>query len=189
MDDAHDTAPDHSPSRDERNCGQALARLARSRFRSGFRLKPAELRYLLQHGGDVLARHAAQFIGQRLAPAMPVNDGKQTPWRGHPVFVAQHATATCCRACLAKWHGMPPGLALTKEQQDYVVSLISAWLARQAQGKVFDEVVRGERELGEKAVGRRRKGVHHEPGMITAGRQGQDAGQEGDDQNRQSSLF
>ncbi len=29
--------------------------------------------------------------------AEPRNDGKQTPFRGHPVFTAQHATATCCR--------------------------------------------------------------------------------------------
>ncbi len=24
--------------------------------------------------------------------------------KGHPVFVAQHATATCCRECIRKWH-------------------------------------------------------------------------------------
>jgi hypothetical protein len=33
--------------------------------------------------------------------------------RGHPVFIAQHATATCCRGCLAKWHDIPAGRALT----------------------------------------------------------------------------
>ncbi|MCP9485713.1 MAG: DUF4186 domain-containing protein [Gaiellaceae bacterium MAG52_C11] len=40
------------------------------------------------------------MIAQRVAPAAPRKDGKQTPYRGHPVFVAQHATATCCRTVL-----------------------------------------------------------------------------------------
>jgi len=47
---------------------------------------------------------ALDFITARLAPALLKNDGKQTPMRGHPVFIAQHATATCCRRCLWKWY-------------------------------------------------------------------------------------
>jgi hypothetical protein len=46
------------------------------------------------------------------------------------VFVAQHATATCCRSCLAKWHGIPAGHELTDEEQAHVVSAIERWLAR-----------------------------------------------------------
>jgi hypothetical protein len=76
-------------------------------------------------------QHAADFIRDRLAPANPANDGKQTPMRGHPVFIAQHATATCCRSCLAKWHKIPPGRALSDKEVDYVVHVISAWLALQ----------------------------------------------------------
>ena len=59
------------------------------------------------------------------------NDGKQTPFRGHPVFIAQHATATCCRGCLAKWHHIPEGQALSPEQQHYVVAVIHHWLVIQ----------------------------------------------------------
>lgn len=51
--------------------------------------------------------------------------------RGHPVFVAQHATATCCRGCLAKWHSIAAGRALSEGERDYVVSVIAAWLERQ----------------------------------------------------------
>lgn len=66
----------------------------------------------------------------RLAPAEPRHDGKQTPYRGHPVFIAQHATACCCRGCLRKWHGIPKGRALTAEEQDYIVGALQTWLAR-----------------------------------------------------------
>ena len=45
-------------------------------------------------------------IIKRIAPKEPLNDGKQTPMKGHPVFIAQHATATCCRECTRKWHKM-----------------------------------------------------------------------------------
>ncbi|MEI4235320.1 DUF4186 domain-containing protein [Roseovarius sp. D22-M7] len=87
-----------------------FARLSRSAFRARFRLGAKETSYLAARGMDVIRSHAVDFVAQRLAPSEPKNDGKQTPMRGHPVFVAQHATATCCRSCLAKWHGMqePP---------------------------------------------------------------------------------
>lgn len=75
--------------------------------------------------------HAHDIIARRLAPAEPRNDGRQTPYRGHPVFVAQHATATCCRGCLAKHHGIAKGEALTPAQCDYVVDVICTWIASQ----------------------------------------------------------
>ena len=78
-----------------------------------------------------IVEHARDFIGRRLAPALPVNDGKQTPFKGHPVFVAQHATATCCRSCLEKWHRIPQGRVLTSAEQDHVVSAIAMWLENQ----------------------------------------------------------
>lgn len=81
-----------------------FARLSRSKFRSRFRLGMKERQYCLEKGAPVIEQHAADFVAKRLAPALPANDGKQTPMRGHPVFIAQHATATCCRGCLAKWH-------------------------------------------------------------------------------------
>lgn len=79
----------------------------------------------------MIEQHAADFIAKRPAPAFPANDGKQTPMRGHPVFIAQHATATCRRGCPAKWHDIPQGQALSAEQQRYVVTVIYHWLVRQ----------------------------------------------------------
>ena len=77
---------------------------------------------------DVLENHAFDFVNKRLADAYPKNDGKQTPMRGHPVFIAQHATATCCRSCLSKWHYIPIGQALTNEQRIYMVEVILRWI-------------------------------------------------------------
>lgn len=108
-----------------------FSRLARSTFRQRFRLGPKERQYCQDKGPEVIDRHAADFIARRLAPALPVNDGKQTPMRGHPVFIAQHATATCCRGCLQKWHQIPAGQPLTSDQQNYIVAVIHHWLVLQ----------------------------------------------------------
>lgn len=105
-----------------------FSRLARSTFRSRFRLGTKERQYCWDKGADTIDRHAADFIAQRLAPAHPANDGKQTPMRGHPVFIAQHATATCCRGCLAKWHGIAAHQPLDDAQQAWIVSVIHRWL-------------------------------------------------------------
>jgi hypothetical protein len=105
--------------------------LSRSRFRTKFTLGPAERTYLHMKGRQAIIRHAAELIERRLAPAYPVRDGKQTPLRGHPVFIAQHATATCCRGCLEKWHGLPRGRALSDAERASVVDVIDRWLRRQ----------------------------------------------------------
>lgn len=106
-------------------------RLGKSKFRSRFSLKQADKDYVRNKGMDTIREHAYDLIGKRLAPAEIPNDGKQTPMRGHPVFLAQHATACCCRGCLSKWHGITAGRALTREEQDYVVSVLMEWIERQ----------------------------------------------------------
>ena len=103
--------------------------LAKSTFRRRFTLSAKEQAYARDKGLDALLDHARKIIGERLAPAVIANDGKQTPMRNHPVFVAQHATATCCRGCLAKWHGIAAGRELSPEQQAHVVRAIERWLA------------------------------------------------------------
>ena len=60
-----------------------------------------------------------------------MNDGKQTPMRGHPVFIAQHATGTCCRGCLEKWHKISKDEELSSLQQDYIVKVIMTWITRE----------------------------------------------------------
>ena len=108
-----------------------LEQLAKSEFRNHFKLKGAERAYALQKGRIVIKQHAEDFISKRLAPAVIPNDGKQTPMHHHPVFIAQHATATCCRQCLCKWHGIPQGRPLTESEQHDIVELIMRWIDNQ----------------------------------------------------------
>ena len=108
-----------------------LEQLKQSPFRAKFKLSEKDRDYIAQKGLAVIREHAEDFIRRRLAPAVIENDGKQTPLRNHPVFVAQHATATFCRQCLYKWHRIPSGAELTIEQQAYIVNLIMAWIERQ----------------------------------------------------------
>ncbi|MGE5280114.1 MAG: DUF4186 domain-containing protein [Deltaproteobacteria bacterium] len=127
------------------SCDAIFERLSRSAFRSGFLLSPADRTYLKDKTWETLERHARDFVKARLAPARPAKDGRQTPWRGHPVFVAQHATATCCRGCLARWHRIPKGVALSAAQQEYVVAIVMAWLEKAASAPSSNESPDGSR--------------------------------------------
>ena len=108
-----------------------LDRLAKSKFRSRFKLKEKDIEYIKEKGIDKIYSHACDFIRERVSPANNPLDGKQTPMHGHPVFIAQHATATCCRGCIEKWYKIPKTNDLTPEQQEYLVSVIMAWIGKQ----------------------------------------------------------
>lgn len=125
---------------EKRNLEDLFERLSQSKFRSGFHLKEKDKKYVLDKGGDKIREHARDFVSQRLAPAVISNDGKQTPMKGHPIFIAQHATACCCRGCLEKWHHFPRGKELTEEQQDYVVDVLMEWVGRQMEGYEVSEI-------------------------------------------------
>ena len=108
-----------------------FARLAKSDFRSRFHLTKKDKEYIAEKGLPTIRRHAEDIIAKRLAPAVIPNDGKQTPMRGHPVFLAQHATGCCCRGCFYKWHHILAGRELTKEEQQYAVAVLMAWIEKQ----------------------------------------------------------
>ena len=118
---------------------EILNRLSQSKFRSSFKLKQKDIEYINQKGLDTIKRHAHDFISKRIAPDFIANDGRQTPMRGHPVFIAQHATATCCRKCINKWHKFPIGTQLTPKQQDYIVELIMKWIEKSLSNKQSNE--------------------------------------------------
>ena len=108
-----------------------LVALKKSRFRSKFKLEKEDHLYLEDHGLPVIQSHAYDFIEKRLAPSEPRNDGKQTPFKGHPVFKAQHATATCCRGCLKKWHRIETGRTMTRSEIKFVAEIIMQWIQSQ----------------------------------------------------------
>ena len=115
-----------------RDLDEVFAALNKSVFRRSFQLRGKDLAYLQDRGLLLVMLHAEDFIRKRLAPASIPNDGKQTPFRGHPVFVAQHATACCCRGCLAKWHRIEPGRELSREEMAYILAVLQHWLQSQA---------------------------------------------------------
>ena len=107
---------------------EVLYKLSKSKFRSSFHLRKYMIEYIDDKSLDTIKEHTYDFITKRLAPANPINDGKQTPTKGHPTFIAQHATATCCRSCLEKWHHIPKNKELTKDEINYIVNLIIKWI-------------------------------------------------------------
>lgn len=108
-------------------------KLSLSKFRSSFHLSEKDKQYITDKGMDVIHKHCEELIQTRLAPEIIENDGKQTPMKGHPVFIAQHATGTCCRGCLEKWHHIPKGKELTDTEVEYVVNVIMEWIQQQLQ--------------------------------------------------------
>ena len=106
-----------------------LERLSKSRFRSSFHLTRYMISYIDDKGFNTIKKHAYDFINTRLKPAYIKNDGKQTPMKGHPVFIAQHACGCCCRSCLEKWHHIEKGRELTDDEVDYIVQLLIDWIS------------------------------------------------------------
>ena len=85
---------------------QLFEHLEASKFRSSFHLKQKDIDYINEKGLEVIRQHAQDFI-------------------------AKHATATCCRECIRKWHKMQPGRELSQIQQDYLVDVIMTWIEKE----------------------------------------------------------
>lgn len=108
-----------------------LEKLSKSKFRNSFKLTQKDINYINNKGINKIKEHAYDFIMKRIAPENILNDGKQTPMRGHPVFIAQHATATCCRSCLYKWHKIKKDKKLNDREISYIVNVIMLWINKQ----------------------------------------------------------
>lgn len=117
------------------NIDYILFKLSKSKFRSSFHLKEKELNYLKEKGMETIKEHTQKFIEEKLAPANPKNDGRQTPMKNHPVFIAMHACACCCRSCLYKWHHIPMNKPLNKEEKEYILKLLLKWIENEVNYK------------------------------------------------------
>ncbi len=106
-------------------------RISKSKFRSSFHLSAKDKEYILNKGLTTIKQHAYDFVNKRLKPALILNDGKQTPYKGHPVFIAQHATSCCCRKCLNKWHKIPLNVELDSNQIDFIVYIIMEFIKKE----------------------------------------------------------
>ena len=108
-----------------------LSKLSKSKFRNSFKLKNKDIEYINTKGFDTIEKHAYDFIKKRISPSVILNDGKQTPMKGHPVFIAQHACGCCCRGCLERIHHIPKNKELSKSEIDYIVEVIMTWIKRE----------------------------------------------------------
>ena len=113
------------------NIEEMLNKLSYSKFRSSFHLPKYLKEYTKEKGADTIKNHAYDLIKRGIGDAYPKNDGRQTPTKNHPVYIAMHACACCCRACLYKWHHIPKGRVLTNEEIDYLVNLVMTWIERE----------------------------------------------------------
>ena len=115
-----------------------LSELSKSKFRSSFRLRDNDIEYIYKRGISKIIDDCYDFINKRLAMKEIVNDGKQTPMRGHPVFIAQHATGICCRGCLYKWHNIDKNRELSSNEINYIVSIIIRWIILEIKSRYRD---------------------------------------------------
>ncbi len=107
---------------------EMFERLSKSKFRSSFHLNSKMKEYVRKNGIDKVKSHAYDFINTRLKNKLD-NDGKQTPMKQvHPVFIAQHATATCCRGCMYKWYHISEDKELSEKEINYFVNIIMKWI-------------------------------------------------------------
>ena len=108
-----------------------LKKLSTSSFRSHFHLRKYMISYIDQKGLNVIEEHARSFLIKNLKVYNPGKDGHQTPTKNHPVFIAQHACACCCRGCLEKWHHIPKNRDLEDREILYLTALIMEWIKRE----------------------------------------------------------
>ena len=88
------------------------------------------IKYIDEQGMDKILEHSYDFVNQKLV-ILKDNDGKQTPMKGHPVFIAMHACACCCRGCLEKWHDIPKNKKLSNNEINYIVTILMEWIKKE----------------------------------------------------------
>lgn len=116
---------------------ELLTSLNKTKFRGSFHLNCKMKGYVQDKGYDKIESDAYDLITKRIAPAVIANDGKQTPMKQvHPVFIAQHATGTCCRGCLERIHHIEKDRELNVEEIDYIVKVIMLWIKNELESKV-----------------------------------------------------
>ena len=108
-----------------------LNSLEKSKFRSSFHLNKKVIEYIDIKGLELVESHCNDFIDKNLKNYNKEKDGKQTPTKNHPVFVAQHATATCCRGCIEKWYHIPKEKVLQENEIKCIKAMIMEWITKE----------------------------------------------------------
>lgn len=86
------------------------------------------LDHALRKGRKALHAAARRRLESSVGRAGSPYDGRQTPFKGNTLYYAQHATASCCRACMEYWHAIPKDRDLTEDELEYLASLMVLFL-------------------------------------------------------------
>lgn len=93
------------------------------------------VKYIDEKKMDTISKHMIDFINIKLSKYNIETDGKQTPMKNHPVFIAMHACACCCRGCLEKWHHISKEKELNCNEKNYIYCLLMEWIKREYKSK------------------------------------------------------
>jgi hypothetical protein len=88
--------------------------------------------YARRKGRALLRTAAEKQITHLVGSEKHPREGIQTPRENSPnanaIHFAQHATASCCRRCVAEWHGIPEGRALSEDEIMYLTELAMLYI-------------------------------------------------------------
>lgn len=108
-----------------------LDRLAKSKFRSRFKLRAKELKYIKDKGLDTIRSHACDFIRDRVAP-LNLQMMANKPQCENTRYLSLSTQPPPVAAAVSK-NGIssPQHRELTQSEQEYLVSIIMEWINRQ----------------------------------------------------------
>lgn len=86
------------------------------------------INYALKKGKIELLKTVEQRIRSSVKAPADAFDGRRTKWEGNPIHYGQHATATCCRKCIERWHDISRDVELTEKQIKYFTHLVVMFL-------------------------------------------------------------
>jgi hypothetical protein len=86
------------------------------------------MNYAKRKGKLGLIETAEHFLRKYIAKPADAFSSISTSMDGNPIHYAQHATATCCRRCIEKWHGIPPDRYLQEDEILYFLRLVQLFI-------------------------------------------------------------
>lgn len=96
-----------------------------------FKLKDDQWDYLAKRGFDSILLEGRTLIVKIFSEEAKHHSCKVAPVQNHPIFTALHATGTCCRSSLEKWHKIPKNKELREKDIFYILLVVKEWIIRQ----------------------------------------------------------
>ncbi|WP_372655987.1 DUF4186 family protein [Halobacteriovorax sp.] len=106
-------------------------RLGCSKVCCKFKLKDEQWEYLAKRGFDTILLEGRSLIVKIFNEDSLSHSCKVAPVQTHPIYIALHATGTCCRSSLEKWHKIPKSKELKEKDIFYILLVVKEWIIRQ----------------------------------------------------------